>query len=56
MMCSFFDFHVFPKYRGRAMDWFLMTHILHSLAAEGQGSCVWGSRRMEQGVSCLLLQ
>jgi hypothetical protein len=30
------DFHVFPKYRGRAMDWFLMTHILHTLAAEGR--------------------
>jgi hypothetical protein len=33
---QFLDFHVFPKFRGRAMDWFLMTHILHSLAAEGR--------------------
>jgi hypothetical protein len=33
---QFLDFHVFPKYRGRAMDWFLMTHILHRLAAEGR--------------------
>jgi len=33
---QFLDFHVFPKYRGRAMDWFLMTHILHTLAAEGR--------------------
>jgi hypothetical protein len=33
---QFLDFHVFPKYRGRAMDWFLMTHILHRLAEEGQ--------------------
>src|ERR1022692_518286 len=32
---QFLDFHVFPKYRGRAMDWFLMTHILHRLAADG---------------------
>ena len=32
---QFLDFHVFPKYRGRAMDWFLMTQILHKLAAEG---------------------
>jgi ribosomal protein S18 acetylase RimI-like enzyme len=32
---QFLDFHVFPKYRGRAMDWFLMTYILHRLAAEG---------------------
>lgn len=32
---QFLDFHVFPKYRGRAMDWFLMTHILRTLAAEG---------------------
>jgi len=32
---QFLDFHVFPKYRGRAIDWFLMTHILHTLAAEG---------------------
>jgi ribosomal protein S18 acetylase RimI-like enzyme len=31
---QFLDFHVFPKYRGRAMDWFLMTHILHRLAAD----------------------
>ncbi len=33
---QFFDFYVFPKYRGRAMDWFLMTHILHRLAADGR--------------------
>ena len=33
---QFLDFHVFPKYRGRALDWFLMTHVLHSLAAEGK--------------------
>lgn len=32
---QFLDFHVFPKYRGRAIDWFLMTHSLHALAAEG---------------------
>jgi ribosomal protein S18 acetylase RimI-like enzyme len=32
---QFLDFHVFPKFRGRAMDWVLMTHILHTLAAEG---------------------
>lgn len=34
---QFLDFHVFPKYRGRAMDWFLMTQILHRLAVEGLG-------------------
>jgi ribosomal protein S18 acetylase RimI-like enzyme len=33
---QFLDFHVFPKYRGRALDWFLMTHILHQLAKEGR--------------------
>jgi len=33
---QFLDFHVFPKYRGRALDWFLMTHILHRLTAEGR--------------------
>jgi len=33
---QFPDFHVFPKYRGRALDWFLMTHILHRLAVEGR--------------------
>jgi hypothetical protein len=33
---QFLDFHVFPKYRGRALDWFLMTQILHQLAAEGR--------------------
>jgi ribosomal protein S18 acetylase RimI-like enzyme len=32
---QFLDFHVFPKFRGRAIDWVLMTHILHTLAAEG---------------------
>ena len=33
---QFLDFHVFPMYRGRALDWFLMTHILCQLAAEGR--------------------
>jgi hypothetical protein len=33
---QFLDFHVFPKYRGRALDWFLMTHILHRLAEESR--------------------
>lgn len=32
---QFFDFHVFPKYRGRGMDWCLMTCILERLASEG---------------------
>jgi ribosomal protein S18 acetylase RimI-like enzyme len=32
---QFLDFHVFSKFRGRAIDWVLMTHILHRLAAEG---------------------
>jgi len=32
---QFLDFHVFAKYRGRAMDWFLMTYILHELAVDG---------------------
>jgi ribosomal protein S18 acetylase RimI-like enzyme len=32
---QFLDFHVFPKYRGRAIDWFLIAQILHRLAAEG---------------------
>ena len=30
-----FDFHVFPQYRGRGMNPFLVTHILRSLATEG---------------------
>ena len=34
---QFIDFHVFPKFRGRAIDWFLMTQILHQLALEGPG-------------------
>ena len=33
---QFLDFHVLPKFRGRALDWFLMTHILHELAKEGR--------------------
>lgn len=32
---QFLDFHVFPRYRGRAMDWVLFTQILHRLAVEG---------------------
>lgn len=32
---QFFDFHVFPKFRGRAVDWFLMTHALRGVAADG---------------------
>jgi len=32
---QFLDFHVFPKYRGRAIDWCLMTQILGSLATDG---------------------
>ena len=32
---QFLDFHVFPKYRGRAIDWFLMTYALQELAKEG---------------------
>jgi len=32
---QFLDFHVFPKYRGRAMDWVLMNHIIAELAADG---------------------
>lgn len=34
---QFIDFHVFPKFRGRAIDWFLMTEILRRLALEGPG-------------------
>jgi hypothetical protein len=30
-----FDFFTFPKFRGRAILWFLLTHILHSLKEEG---------------------
>jgi ribosomal protein S18 acetylase RimI-like enzyme len=33
----FFDFHVFPQYRGRGMNRLLVGHILRSLAADGQG-------------------
>jgi ribosomal protein S18 acetylase RimI-like enzyme len=32
---QFLDFHVFPKHRGRAIDWFLMTQILHRLGVDG---------------------
>jgi len=30
-----FDFFTFPKFRGRAILWLLVTHILQSLKAEG---------------------
>lgn len=32
-----FDFYVFPKFRGRAILWFLVAHILHNLRDEGAG-------------------
>jgi ribosomal protein S18 acetylase RimI-like enzyme len=32
-----FDFHVFPQYRGRGLNPFLVSYILSSLAAECQG-------------------
>ena len=32
---QFFDFYVFPKFRGRALHWLLTGHILHALAVEG---------------------
>jgi hypothetical protein len=32
---QFLDFYVFQKYRGKAIDWFLMTYIMCQLAAEG---------------------
>lgn len=31
-----FDFYVFPKFRGRAILWFLVANILHRLKAEGR--------------------
>jgi GNAT superfamily N-acetyltransferase len=30
-----FDFHVFPKYRGKGLNPFLVTHILRSVSADG---------------------
>jgi hypothetical protein len=30
-----FDFHIFPRYRGRGMNPLLVGHILRSLTAEG---------------------
>jgi hypothetical protein len=32
---QFFDWVVFPKFRGRGIHWFLVTHILQGLKAEG---------------------
>jgi ribosomal protein S18 acetylase RimI-like enzyme len=32
---QFLDFHVFPKYRGRAIDGLLITYIIQMLAADG---------------------
>jgi ribosomal protein S18 acetylase RimI-like enzyme len=32
----FFDFHVFPQYRGRGINPLLVNHILRSLAADGR--------------------
>jgi hypothetical protein len=33
---QFFDFYVFPKFRGRALHWLLTVYILQMLAAEGR--------------------
>jgi hypothetical protein len=33
---QFFDFYVFPRFRGRALHWLLTGHILHTLAIEGR--------------------
>ena len=33
---QFFDFYVFPSFRGRAFHWLLTSHILHTLATEGR--------------------
>jgi hypothetical protein len=33
---QFFDFYVFPKFRGRAFQWLLISYILHTLAVEGR--------------------
>lgn len=30
-----FDVFTFPEFRGRAIPWFLLTHILHNLGGEG---------------------
>lgn len=32
---QFFDWVVFPQFRGRGIHWFLVTHILHRLKMEG---------------------
>lgn len=32
---QFFDFYVFPKFRGRAMHWLLTVYILQALSTEG---------------------
>lgn len=45
---QFFDFHLFPKYRGRAIDWFLVTYILHALAAEGGARAFAEAREWNQ--------
>jgi ribosomal protein S18 acetylase RimI-like enzyme len=33
----FFDFHVFPQYRGRGINPFLVTHVLHRITGECGG-------------------
>jgi len=44
----FFDFHVFPEFRGKGLNPLLVNQILHSLAAEHRGR-VYRSCRMEPG-------
>jgi len=34
---QFLDFYVFRRYRGRAIDWFLMTYVMKRLAQDGLG-------------------
>ena len=38
MMCSLFDFYVFPQFRGQGMHWLLIAYILHTLATKVRGT------------------
>jgi ribosomal protein S18 acetylase RimI-like enzyme len=45
---QFFDFYVFPKFRGRAMHWLLTVYILEILAAEGRARAFADTREWNQ--------
>ena len=48
---QFFDFLVFPKFRGRAIQWLLTLHILKTLKDEGASRAFADTHEVESSTS-----